>query len=92
MTTIHTVLGLIGCASGCLCLYLSSPHQRLRAAPWPPVPARAAAAMLLPLAWLAFAQVLRPLTATFVLVTLAMLLLSVLPYAGALRRRPGASR
>lgn len=83
MTTIP-LLGLCSGLAGCLCLYLAADNQRWLAAPWPKTPARAAGALLLMLAWLALAHGLQRLTASFALVTEVMLVLSVLPYLGAL--------
>lgn len=82
---VYPLLGLVLCALACLCLYLASPHQRLRGTPWPARPARAAALALALLSWLALAQQLQRLTASYVLLTTAMLVLSLLPYLGALR-------
>lgn len=75
--------------AACLVLYLASANQRLLAAPWPAWPARAASATLAVASWIAFAQDLQRLPATFALVTVVMLALCVLPYLGALRRREG---
>ena len=79
-----TLLGLAAATLACLCLYAASPNQRLWAAPWPGRPARTAGAALLLLAWLALVQDMQRLTATFVLGSTLMLVLAVLPYAGAL--------
>ncbi|MFT3719670.1 hypothetical protein [Pseudorhodoferax sp.] len=79
-----TLLGLAATALACLCLYAASPNQRLWAAPWPRRPARAASAGLLLLGWLALVQDMHRLAAAFVLGTTLMLVLAVLPYAGAL--------
>lgn len=81
------ILGLIGiaaCIAGCSCLYLASPNQRWRTQPLPAVPARIVALALIVAAWLCLAQGLHALAASFVLVTLLMLALSVLPYLGAM--------
>lgn len=81
---VFTVLGLAAAALACLCFYAASPNQRLRAAPWPRGPACIAGAVLLLLSWLALVQDMHRLTAAFVLGTTLMLVLAVLPYAGAL--------
>ena len=79
-----TLLGLSAAKLACLCLYAASPNQRLWATPWPGRPARTAGAALLLLAWLALVQDMQRLTAAFVLGSTLMLVLAVLPYAGAL--------
>lgn len=79
-----TLLGLAATALACLCVYAASPNQRLRAAPWPRWPARISCAVLLLLGWLALRQDMHRLTAVFVLGTALMLVLAVLPCAGAL--------
>lgn len=81
------ILALTGIAAGvagCACLYLASPNQRWRARPLPKVPARVAAVALIVVAWLCLVQDMQVLAASFVLITLLMLALSVLPYAGAM--------
>jgi hypothetical protein len=87
----YTLLGLAGCSFGCTGIYLASPNQRWLASAWPARPARAAGALLLLLAWWAFAQDMQRLTASFLLITTAMWLLALLPYLGAWRvlRREG---
>lgn len=92
MKTIPVLLGLAACSVGCLSIYLASPHQRLLAVAWPARPARAGGAFALLLSWLAFAQGLQTLAATYVLITQLMLLFALLPYLGAWRQlRRGAS-
>lgn len=86
---IFTLLGLAAIVLACLCIYAVSPNQRLWAAPWPRQPARAAGAVLLALGWLALAQDMRYLAATFVFATSLMLAFVLLPYAGALRHVRG---
>lgn len=87
-----TLLGLAAVLLGCACIYLASPHQRWRAAPWPARTARGAGAVLLVLGWLGLAQHMDRSTATFTHLTLLMLAFTVLPYLGALRAaRPGAT-
>ena len=81
---LFTLLGLLAAALAGLCLYASSPHQRLWAASWPQRPARLASAVLLAAGWLAFAQDMQRLTATFRFCTMLMLVLVVWPYIGAL--------
>lgn len=81
----HFALGLLLAAAGCVSVYLASPHQRWRAAPWPARPARAAGALLLVAGLVAFLQVLQAPAASFVLVHWLMLLFVLFPYLGALR-------
>lgn len=82
---LFTFLGLVAIVLACLCVYAASPNQRLWTVPWPRRPARAAGLTLLLLGWLALAQDMRYLAATFVFATALMLALVLLPYAGALR-------
>ncbi|MDX9844742.1 MAG: hypothetical protein RBT42_13430 [Aquabacterium sp.] len=70
--------------AGCACLYLSSPHQRWRATPWPARPARAAGAALLLLGLLLFGRGMHATAATFSFVTCVMLTCTLLPYLGVL--------
>lgn len=81
---VFTFIGLAAIALAGLCFYAASPNQLLRAAPWPRWPARMASAGLLALGWLALTQDMQRLTAAFVLGTMLMLVLVVLPHAGAL--------
>lgn len=81
---LFTLLGLLAAVLAGLCLYAASPHQRLWAACWPQRPARLASAALLAAGWLAFAQDMQWLAATFTFCTTLMLVLVVWPYAGAL--------
>ncbi len=81
---LFTLLGLLAASLAGLCLYATSPHQRLWAACWPQWPARSASAVLLLSSWLAFAQDMQRLAATFMLGTVLMLVLVVWPYLGAL--------
>lgn len=80
-TLIGAALGLLGCA----CLYLSSANQRWCARPWPAIPARTAALVLLMASGLVLASDMQKLTAIFVLLTLVMLALALFPYLGTLR-------
>lgn len=84
-------LGLLLAAAGCASVYLASPNQRWRTAPWPARPARAAGALLLAAGLLVLLQVLRPAAGSFVFVHWLMLLFVLFPYLGALRsaRRGG---
>lgn len=82
---LFTVLGLIATTLACLCIYAASPHQKLLRACWPARSARLAGAVLLLVGWLALAQDLQRLTATFVFVTMLMLVFALLPYVGAFR-------
>lgn len=83
---VFTLLGLAAIILACLCIYAASSNQRLWAAPWPRWPARVAGMALLLPGWLALTQDMHRLTAAFVLGTMLMLALAVLPYAGALTR------
>ena len=77
--------------AGCVCLYLSSPHQRWRSTPWPARPARSAGAALLLLSLLAFGHRMQATAAAFAFVTCVMLSCALQPYLGALltlRRGP----
>jgi hypothetical protein len=82
--TVSTLLGLAAAVLGCVGLYSASPNQRLWGAPWARRPARISGVVLLAVAWWAFAQAMHRLTASFLLGTLLMLVLALLPYAGAL--------
>ncbi len=77
-------LGLLLAAAGCAGIYLASPNQRWRAAPWPARPARAVGILMLAAGLSAFLQVLRPAAAGFVFVHWLMLLFVLFPYLGAL--------
>ena len=81
---VFTLLGLAAATLACLVAYSASPNQRLWARPWPRWPACAAGLVLLVVSWRAFVQEMQPLTASFLLGTTLMLVLSLLPYAGAL--------
>lgn len=93
MIHVPLLLGFATGSFGCLSLYLASPNQRLRSAPWPSAPAKAAGIVALILSWLAYRQGLQALTTSFVLATQLVLLWALLPYLGAwrqLRREPAA--
>lgn len=77
--------GLLAGLAGCACFYLASPNQRWRVTALQVMPARLAGAALIALAWLGLAGAMQLLTASFVLITLLMLVFAVLPYVGALR-------
>ena len=83
-------LGLIATLSACICIYLASPHQRLRAAAWAALPARGAGLLLLVFGLWLLMQIMQILTAVFLWATVMMLGLLLLPYIGALLvlRRP----
>jgi hypothetical protein len=81
----NVILGLLLAAAGCASVYLASPNQRWRVAPWPAWPARAAGALLLAAGLIVLLQVLRPAAGSFVFVHWLMLLLVLFPYLGALR-------
>ncbi len=81
---ILSLTGIAACVAGCACLYLASPNQRGLAQPLPAALARVVSLALIVVAWLCLAQDMQALAASFVLVTLMMLALSVLPYLGAM--------
>lgn len=81
--TPFTLLGFATALAACLCLYSASPNQHLWRHPWPALASRSAAGLLLCLSWLSLRQDMQRLTASFVLATLLMLLLALLPYLGA---------
>lgn len=72
---------------GCLLIYLASPHQRWLARPLPAGPGRAAGALLLALALYRLLQGMQGVAAVFTWTLAAMLMLTVLPYLGALFHR-----
>ncbi|OZI30975.1 hypothetical protein CAL29_23775 [Bordetella genomosp. 10] len=82
---LFTLAGLAATVAGCSCIYLASENQRWRAQPLPRTPGRVAGVLLLAIAWQALARDAQGITATFVLVTAAMLAFAVLPYLGAIR-------
>lgn len=85
-------LGLLLATAGCASVYLASPNQRWRDAPWPARPARAAGALLLAAGLVVMLQVLRPAAGSFVFVHWLMLQFVLFPYLGALRSaRRGSS-
>lgn len=89
----NVVLGLVLAAAGCIGIYLASPNQRWRVAPWPAAPSRAAGAVLLVTGLAALLQALKGPAAAFVFVHWLMLLFVLFPYLGALlpARRGGRS-
>lgn len=78
------LLALVLALAGCSSLYLASPHQRWRTAPWPARPARWLGAALLLASLFAFGQVMQASAAAFSFVTTLMLIFVLLPYGGAL--------
>ena len=82
--TLFLLLGSAAVLFGCLCLYLASPHQRYLAHAWPVVPTRVAGTVLLTAGLAAFGQALQPLAAVFVFIAALMMMLTLLPYLGAL--------
>lgn len=76
--------GLFFAAAGCVSIYLASPNQCWRAAPWPARAARAGGALLLASGLLALLRVLQAPAAAFVFVHWLMLLFILFPYLGAL--------
>lgn len=83
MSAPTTMLALLLSLLGCAALYLSSPHQRWRAAPLSARPARAFALLSSAASLVAFTCVLHPVPAVFTHVSWTMLLLVALPYLGA---------
>lgn len=83
----NIALGLVLVAAGCAGIYLASPNQHWRAAPWSAKTvkaARTAGGLLLIGGLAAFLQTMRPPTAAFVFVHWLMLLFVLFPYLGAL--------
>lgn len=80
----NVALGLLLVAAGCVGIYLASPNQLWRAAPWPGRPARMVGVLLLVGGLAAFLQTLRSPVAAFVFVHWLMLLFILFPYLGAL--------
>lgn len=80
----NVALGLLLAAAGCVGIYLASPNQRWRAAPWPGRPARMVGVLLLVGGLAAFLQTLRSPVAAFVFLHWLMLLFILFPYLGAL--------
>ena len=79
------VLALSLTILGCACLHLASPNQKWLPKAPPGRPLLAAAGLLLVAGLAAWIAVLRPLSAVFVLLHVAMVCLFVFPYAAALR-------
>lgn len=71
--------------AGALALYLAAPHQSLLARAWP-ARLRWAGVGLLLISLAMWLEAWRPLAAVFTFCTLLMLLFTVLPCLGALRR------
>lgn len=84
MTAAFHLAALAAAGAGAVCLYLSAPRQQWLSRPWPAMPARASAAGLLSVAWLAWCAVLHPVTAFFTGLTVCMALLVALPAASTL--------
>lgn len=79
-----TLIGLLTSLLGSTAIYLASPNQRWRAAPWPARPARTAGILLLAAGLIALLQAMRPAAGSFVFVHWLMLLFVLFPYLGAL--------
>jgi hypothetical protein len=79
------VLALSLTILGCACLYLASPNQKWLSCTPPRRPLLVAASLLLVAGLAAWIAALRPLSAVFVLLHVAMVCLFVFPYAAALR-------
>lgn len=82
--TFFIFIGLLAIASGCVGIYLASPHQSWCAVSWPRLPARSVGVFLLLLGWSSLLQAMHGLTAFFVLCTTLMWVFVALPYVGAL--------
>ncbi|MDR2112503.1 MAG: hypothetical protein LBQ62_05300 [Candidatus Accumulibacter sp.] len=83
----YTAFGLLLAAAGGACVYLASPNQCWRAAPWPAAvnkAARAGGALLLIAGLAALRHVLQAPAACFVFAHWLMLLFVLFPYLGAL--------
>lgn len=80
---IFILIGLAAITLGCLCIYAAATNQQWFATPWPRLPARATAMVLLVLGWLGLVHSLQRITAAFVFVTALMLVFAMLPYIGA---------
>lgn len=83
-------VGLLFSLVGACLIYLASPNQRWMTRPLPPSLGRLGGSLLLLVGGFALGQVMQPVTASFVLFTWLMLVFSLLPYLGALRRKSGA--
>ncbi len=81
---VFIVCGLTAIVLGGFCFYAASPNQCLLGQAWPRRLAHAAGVFLLLVGLLALAQEMQRLTAVFVFSTALMLVLTVLPYLGAL--------
>lgn len=81
--SVFILIGFVALLLGAAGFYLASPNQRWLAAPLAARPARIAGGLLLALGWLALAQAMQLLTASFVGITFLMLVFTLLPYLGA---------
>lgn len=91
MSALPHVIAFVVAMAGATYLYLGAPRQQWLASPWPAGISRWGGLALLGLSWLIWTIVLRPTTAFFVVLTMAMAALTLLPAAAALlRRRAGA--
>lgn len=87
----YVVLGLLLTAAGCISIYLASPNQHWRVAPWPAGLSRTGGALLLVAGLASLLQSLQAPAACFVFAHWLMLLFVLFPYLGALlaaRRHP----
>lgn len=90
MTAALHLAALTATFAGAICLYLGAPRQQWLTRPWPARGSRAGGLALLLLGWLVWCVPLHPATAFFVVLTMGMAALLVLPIAAALtasRRR-----
>lgn len=83
-TLVHS-LALAATVAGAVCLYLTAPHQRWLARARPARPGRTVGALALLAGWLLWSTVLHPVTAAFTSLTVTMMLVTALPFAGAAR-------
>lgn len=91
MSALPHLIAFAVALAGAAYLYLGAPRQQWLAQPWPAGISRFGGAALLGLSWLIWTAALRPTTAFFVVLTVTMATLTVLPAAAALARRPLAS-
>jgi hypothetical protein len=88
MSALPHLIAFAVAVTGAAYLYLGAPRQQWLTRPWPAGISRFGGLALLGLSWLIWAAALRPTTAFFVVLTVAMAALTVLPAAAALWRRP----
>lgn len=84
LTVTFVLLGLLLALCSCLAIYFASPNQRGLTQPLPSGPAHGASLLLILLCMLCLSRYLLPVTAIFVLCTWVMLVLTIMPFVGAL--------